>query len=191
MIITSTEQEAEEELENIQAQGANSTKHMEELQQSCKPYVERREAIKALLLQRELIKTSQQEAIEALVTQQVNKRHEVGEWTKKKDVHSANVQQLAQQVEAWGERMQAAINQADTMCKREEIKLTGSSVKRLEANIASLERALRQQETRLGGTSEEVHKRYVQAKKAYEDSRKQIEDLKLCCTVSCTFRSCW
>lgn len=177
-------QDAQEELENIRAQGANSAKHVEELQASCKPYVERKEAIKALLLQRELIQKSQQEAIEALALTQARKEHEVKEWTKKRESHSAKLQDLTQHVEAWGARLQENMDKAGEMCPREEVKLSGNSVKKLEGKIESLEKALRQQEQRLGGSSEEVYKRYVQAKKTYEDNRKYIDDLKDCCSVS-------
>lgn len=182
-VLTTPEQEAQEELENIRAQGANSAKHVEELQQSCKPYVERKEQIKGLLVQRDLIRKSQQEVIEGLTLTQTRKRHEVSEWTKKKEAHSATLQQLGEQVEAWAERMQEAMDKASEMCPRDQVEFQGKGVKRLESNIASLERALRAQEERLGGSSEEVYKRFVQAKKTYDENHKIIQDLKDCCTV--------
>lgn len=157
---------------------------MRELEQACRPFVQRKEEIKALLRQTEDIKRSRQDAMEGLVTVQVNKEHDLKAWKAKKDQHTAVAQRLEAEVAAWGERLQEAMDQADAMCKRTEIELKGRSVKRIEAGITSLEKALRERELEFGGSSEEIYKRFVKAKADYEEARQFVKDLRATAEVS-------
>lgn len=122
--------------------------------------------------------------MDTLITTKVSKEHEVDAWKKKKAQHMEKARELEATVTSWGERLQAAMDQAGEMCPRESIELHNRSVKKLETTIASLEKALRQREARLGGSSEEVHKRYVRAKADYEDNQKTVKDLRECAGVS-------
>lgn len=122
--------------------------------------------------------------MDELVTICVNKEHEAKAWAEKQAQHAKKAQELDDDVTAWGERLQTAIDQANEMCPRETVELKGRSIKKLESTIASLEKALRQQEERLGGSGEEIYKRYVKAKAVYEDNQKTIKDLKACALVS-------
>lgn len=122
--------------------------------------------------------------MEALVTVKINKEHEVKAWEAKKVQHSELAQRLDAEVAAHAERLQRAMDQANEMCPRNEIEKQGKDVKKLENSIASLEKALRQQEQALGGSSEEIYKRYVKAKGDYEHDHQVVKDLKDCADVS-------
>lgn len=182
MLISSL-QAALEEVESVKAQGANSLRHVAELQASCKPYVERKEEIKTLLTQREAILNSRMEAIDGLVTVKTSKAHEVTQWKAKEEQHKIKLAKLVATVEEWAQRMQQAMDRASEMCTREQVDLEGKSVRKLEHAINSLERALRAQEERLGGSSEEIHSRYKSAKEEYEKSQNIVKELKACAAV--------
>lgn len=157
---------------------------MKELEQACKPFVQRKEEIRALLRQTEDIKRSRQDALEELVTVQVNKDHQLKAWKAKKEQHAEAAQRLEAEVNAWGERLQQAIDQANEMCPRDAIELKGRSAKKIESALVSLEKALRQKEAELGGSGEEIYKRFVKAKANYEQDRQVVKDLRDCAEVS-------
>jgi len=122
--------------------------------------------------------------MDQLVTICVSKEHDAKAWAEKHAQHAQKAQELEDTVTGCGVRFQAAIDQANKMCPRATVELKGRSIKKLEATIASLEKALRQQEERLGGSGEDIYKRFVKAKAVYEDNQKTIKDLKACALVS-------
>jgi hypothetical protein len=84
------------------------------------------------------------------------------------------------------------MDRAGEMCPRADIQLKGKSVKKLEAHIVSLEKALREREQRLGGSREEIYKRFVKADAVYEENHKIVKDLKECAEVSIRIKAgCW
>lgn len=183
LVLTPSKQAALDEIENIRAQGHASATHVKELEISCKPYVQRKEELRNIIRQNEQIKRSRQDAMEELVTDRVTKEHNATAWKEKKEQHAARAQEKEDAVTAWGERLQEAMDRAGEMCPRANIQLKGKSAKKLEANIASLEKALREREQRLGGSREEIYKRYVKANAVYEENHKIVKDLRDCAEV--------
>jgi chromosome segregation ATPase len=177
-------QKAQEEIDNIQAQGHASTAHLSGLQANCKPHVERKDDIKRMLIQRDAIRQSQMQVLEIHTATKTEKEFALEQWRKKSDKHKQELERVEAELTSWGDRMQVAMDRAAEICPREEVDTSKArSIKKLEHNINALEKALREKEARLGGSSEEVYKRYIRAKHNYDENVTGIRDLSSCAEV--------
>ena len=170
--------EAEDDIKNIEAQDEGGTEQMVELTARLAPLMQSRADLEALGNQREQIRIQRDEVTTEAVKNRVVANATVDQY--KKEI--AKVQGRAQAAEAAvdtaGEQLQTAIDTAGAICPRDRVTMSGRKREKLEGMITSLEKALQDRERRVGGSSEEVHKRLVQAKKVHDDNKATIDDLK-------------
>lgn len=176
-------QKAQAEIETTTAQGKAAEEQITVLQQETAPIVEEREAVAALLAQREEIRKSQKDVLENLITIRTTKEHEVAQLKVKEQQYQAKFEAENTKIDGIGRDLAEATAQAEQICNKDNVHLTGKTVKKLEREISSLEKVLREQEKQMGGSSEEVHNRYIEAKKVYEDNDNAIRSIKACSTV--------
>lgn len=148
------------------------------------PLVTRKEEIEGLVRQREEIRRNRMEILEEATRERVNVQHKINTYQKRADGQKKNYEDAEALATAHEERLKEAMADARVICSKEQADLSkGRSKKKLETMITALEKALRERERQVGGSSEEIHDRMQAAKRAYDENRTLINDLKQCLKV--------
>ena len=172
------------EIANIEAQMNGAQEQVAEHTSKMPPLVARRDEISALVDQREQIRQNRQEVLETAVRERVQAEHNVTQYNIRINKQKKKAEDAEALATAHEEELKKAMQEAKQMCPKERADLSKQrSRKKLELAITSLEKALRDREREVGGSSEEIHAKMVAAKKAYDDNKILIDDLNHCVKV--------
>jgi chromosome segregation ATPase len=170
--------EAEDDMKNIEAQAAGGNEQLAELIARMTPLAHRRTDFEALSNQRDQIRLARNEEITNAARQRVTATAAVTQYKQEITRLQAKVQAAEAAVDTAGEHLQTALDTATAICPRENVVLSGRRRDKLETMINSLEKALQDRERRVGGSSEAIHNRLVDAKRVYDENKQTVDDLK-------------
>jgi chromosome segregation ATPase len=172
------------EIENIQAQMAGAQEQVQEIVGRNPPLVARKEEIAGLVQQRDMIRQQRQDVLEEAVADRVKTEHAINQYKGKVDKQKKKAEDAEGLATAHEERLKQAMNDAKLICPKDKADLSkGRSRAKLETMITSLEKALRERERQVGGSSEEIYGRMQAAKNAYDENKLLIDDLRRCVKV--------